>query len=395
VISDRTARVVVFAKTLAACAAYAAAIFLADSVYFARRFRARELSIGVSVAFVQCAVIFCMLTFSFLKKWIEQVRDRNAERLRPRIRELLAKYAAQSVRPGHFIELSQTNPSAVEACLLESLRAVRGSGRQAISRFAGEIGLHLKWQKEYGSRHISRRKNAVARLALLSRDLSGDTLRRALADPDESVRLHTARAVLQNCHPGEAGEIFRLAVEGSDITRIILSEELRPYILELVTEAIPAMLGSPDSKKVLATLEILDAWGKFLPLTGIYPLLRNHSAPVRAAAFRLLTLVPRLDSLNAEILHGVSDSDPAVCCAAAGAAASVGLQAAVPELARCLHQNDPRTAPSAAQALARLGEEGCRMLERETLNGSPLASAVALEALESARTSRLEMVGAS
>ena len=45
--------------------------------------------------------------------------------------------------------------------------------------------------------------------------------------------------------------------------------------------------------------------------------------------------------------------------------------------------------------LARLGAEGCRMLERETLNGSPLASAVALEALECARTSRFEMVAAS
>ena len=394
-ISERTARVVVFAKTLATCAAYAAGIFLVDSLYFAKRIRTRELSIGVAVAFVQCAVIFCMLAFSFLKKWIEQVRDQNAERARPEIRELLAKCAASSVSPGHFLELSRTDASAVEECLLESLRAVRGSGRQAISRLAGEISLHRKWQGEYASRHIFRRKNAVARLALLSRDLSGDTLRRALSDPDESVRLHTARAVLQNCHPGEAGEIFRLAVEGSYITRIILSEALRPYVLELVTEALPAMLGSSDLKKVLATLEILHAWGKFLPLTGIYPLLRHHSAPVRAAAFQVLTLVPRLDSLNTEILHGVSDADPAVCCAAATAAAAVGLQAAVPGLARCLHESDPRTANAAAQALARLGAEGCRMLERETLNGSPLASAVALEALECARTSRFEMVAAS
>jgi len=395
VISERQARVAVFAKTVATCAAYAAGIFLADSLYFAKRIRARELSIGVAVAFVQCAVIFCMLAFSFLKKWVQQVQDRNAERVRPRIRRLLGQYSAGNVSPEHLLELSRTDASAVEECLLESLRAMRGSGRQVISRLAVETGLDRKWQKEYGSNHISRRKNAVARLALLSRDLSGETLRLALADPDESFRLHTARAVVQNCHPGEAGEILRLAVEGSDITRIILCEELRPYILELVTDAIPAMLGSPDTKKVLATLEILHAWGKFLPLTGIYPLLQNHSAPVRAAAFRLLTLVPRLDSLNAEILHGVSDPDTTVCCAAATAAADLGMHAAVPELARRLHQDDPRTASAAAQALARLGAEGCRMLERETLNGSPLASAVALEALESARTSRLEMVGAS
>ena len=393
--SARAARFVVFAKTLAACAAYAGAIFLTDSFYFARKIRTRELSIGMAVAFVQCAVICCLLAFSFLKKWIEQVRDRNAERVRSRVRELLAQYAASSGTSRTLVELARTHPGAVEECLLESLRAVRGSGRQFISRLAGEIGLHRKWRKEYRSRHRSRRKNAVARLALLSRDLSGDTLRLALADPDESVRLHTARAVLQNCQPGEAGEIFRLAVEGSELTRIILSEELRPYVLELLTEAIPAMLESADSKKVLATLEMLHAWGKFLPLNGIYPLLRSHSAPVRAAALRVLTLVPRLDSLHAEILSGAGDPDPAVFCAAAAAASALGVLAAVPELARRLHQNDPRTAPSAAQALARLGAEGCRTLEQETLTGSPFASSIALEALESVRTSRLEMVAAS
>jgi len=73
-------------------------------------------------------------------------------------------------------------------------------------------------------------------------------------------------------------------------------------------------------------------------------------------------------------------------------AAKFGISNALPQLVRCLHDRDAATAAAAAEALARLGSEGCRILEQEMITGSALAASAALEALQRLQTAPAETV---
>jgi len=384
-------RAMVVARSLAFSAVYVSSIVLLHRLYLARTVRSRELAAALAIAFVQCAAIVTMLSFSFCSKLWRQIRASRGAHVRPYIRELLAMHAAGNDRRDEIRRLWLTENREIESCLVEFLSMVRGSGRETLSELAAGLDLIGKWQAEYRSRNINRRRHAGARLALASREFAAKTLRTALADADESVRLHTARAMLQNCHPGEAADVFRLAVSGSLVTRAILTEDLRPYALELSHDAILAELFSADVSRIVAVLEMLRAWGKFLPLPQVYALVRHPDRRVRAAALRVLPEVPRLRHFEAEILHALRDPLEEVRSAAAVAAARMRVEAALPALAQSLHEDRPQMAAAAAWALAQFGREGCQVLEQETFTGSPLAASVALEALERVHVSSYEM----
>ena len=213
-----------------------------------------------------------------------------------------------------------------------------------------------------------------------------------MTDPDESVRLHTARHMVSNLQPGELPQVFNLVVNGSLVARMVLAEDLRPYALDLAQEAIPAVLQGGEPRSTRAALDVLRAWGKFLPLPQVYPLLRHPDAGVRVAALLVLPLVPRLPQLESEVLHALNDPVEAVRAMAVRIAAKLGISNALPQLVRCLHGQDAGTAAAAAHALANLGPDGCRILEQEMITGSALAASAALEALQRMQTARTQTV---
>jgi HEAT repeat protein len=261
-----------------------------------------------------------------------------------------------------------------------------------MSQLATDLGLIERWRRQYRSWNTADRTRAVINLASVSRRLSAQVLHLALLDSDESVRLHTARAMLSNLEPGELAQVFGLAVNGPLVTRMILAEDLRRYALELAEEAIPAVLTCGVSGPVLSALQMLRAWGKFLPVSEVYALLRHPNPAVRAAAFDVLPLVPQAEPMKTEILHALNDPSEEVRSAAARAAAGRRVYEAVPLLARQLQQSPTVAALAAASALADLGADGCRILEEETIAGSPHTASVALEALERVRISSVEAV---
>lgn len=350
--------------------------------YLVPRMASLALSAAVAVAFVQCATIVAMLGISFLLKLMRQFREARAARVSPRIRELLALHAAGNDRAAEIGRLRRVYPRELEQSLVEFLRMVRGRGCETLSELAADLGFIQKWRRDYRARGISRRKTAVAHLALVSRRFAGPALLGALLDDDETIRLHAARAMLGNADPAELAQIFELAVNGSRVTRMVLAEDLRPHALELAKEAIPAALTSDAPARVLAALDILRAWSKFLPLPQVFGLLRHSDPAIHAAALDVLPFVPRLAQLEAEVLSALNHPAEEVRSAAARAAASIGVTQAVPLLAHRLQDRDPRTAAAAAHALAHLGSDGCRILEQEMLTGSVLAASAALEALQ-------------
>ncbi|MCU1272894.1 MAG: hypothetical protein JWO48_325 [Bryobacterales bacterium] len=390
--SERITRVAVFSKTVAFSLSYALVIWLFERFYLSSRITSRALSMAVAVAVVQCAAITAMLGFSFFTKLVRQLRTSRAERVKPRLRELLALQAAGTDGIDEIRRLWNMYPREVEECIVEFLRLVRGRGREALSRCVIDLGLIEKWQRQYRSWNAATRASAVVNLASVSRRLSAHVLHLALLDRDESVRLHTARAMISNLEPGELAQVFGLAVNGPLVTRMILAEDLRRYALDLAKEAIPAVLTCGVSGPVLSALQMVRAWGKFLPLSEVYPLLRHPNPAVRAAAFDVLPLVPQAEPMKTEILYALNDRFEEVRSAAARAAATIRVYEAVPLLARQLQESHTTTALAAASALADLGADGCRILEEETIAGSPLTASVALEALERVRIASVETV---
>jgi hypothetical protein len=387
---EKSIRIAVFSKTLAFSLTYLLAIVVIHRFYLVPRMPSRALSLAMAIALVQCAAIGVMLGFSFVWKLAGQWQAARAASVLPRIRELLALQAAGSDGGAEIRRLAKTHRREFEQCLLECLHIVRGQGREALSQLAADLGWIQKWHQQCRSWSAPERKNAIAHLTLVSRTLASEVVRAALLDRDESVRLHTARAILRSPETGEVTQVFRMAIGASLMTRWILAEDLRPYALELARDPIATVLASAAIQPVLATLEIVRAWGKFLPLPELYPLLRHGDPAVRAAAVSLLPLVPRLPQLESNVLDALQDSEEQVRSAAARTAAALGIQSALPLLARCLHDSDARTAASAAYALAQLGTEGCHVLEQEVLTDSFLAATAALEALERARSSPAE-----
>jgi len=372
--------------------AYVLVIVVFHRWYLAPRMTSLALSVAVAVALVQCATIVAMLGISLLLKLTAQFQEARSARISPRILELLALHAAENGRAAEIERLRRIYPRLVEQCLVEFLRMVRGGGREALSELAADLGFVQQWRRDSRGRGISTRKTAVAHLALVSRRFAGPALLGALQDDDETIRLHAARNMIRNADPAELAQIFGLALNGSRVTRMVLAEDLRPHALELASEAIPAALTSGVPSRMLAALDVLRAWSKFLPVPQVYGLLRHSDPAIHAAALDILPFVPRLSPLEAEVLSALNDPAEEVRAAAARAAASIGITSAVPLLSHRLHDQDPSTAAAAAHALAHLGSEGCRILEQEMLTGSLLAASAALEALERTHFSPAETV---
>lgn len=389
---ERAGRIAVLSQTLAFGMAYILAIVSLHRFYLTPRVASRELSLAMSVAIVQCATISTLLAFSFCKKLARQFRESRSARVSPAIREFLGRHASGADHVRDLRDLRVAYPREVERCLVDFLRMLRGGGRERLAQLAVDLLVVQQWQRQFRSGNLARRKSAVANLALLPREFAGGVFQKALSDPDEAVRLHTARHMVSNLQPGELPEVFHLLVNGSLVTRMVLAEDLRPYALELALSALPAVLEAAEPRSTRAALDVLRAWGKFLPLPQVYSLLRHRDPHVRSAALLVLPLVPRSPQLEPEILHALNDPVEAVRGMAVRIAAKFGISTALPQLVRCLHDPDAATAAAAADALARLGPEGYRVLEQEMITGSSLAASAALEALQRVQTAPVESV---
>ena len=108
---------------------YVLAIVSLHRFYLMPRVTSRELSLAMSVAFVQCATIMTLLVFSFCKKLARQFRESRAARVSPAIREFLGRHASGGDHLEDIRDVRVAYPHEVEQCLVEFLRMVRGEGR--------------------------------------------------------------------------------------------------------------------------------------------------------------------------------------------------------------------------------------------------------------------------
>jgi len=387
--SERLGRAFIYLQTLGVALGCALSVYLVDRFYVRRHISDAGLAFGYAFCLTEGSMILILLALSVVIKYVRHRRDLRFERVQPLIVAGASAHLSGADRCAELRAFRRRYPREVEQCLSELLLRVRGVASVRLTSLTAELGLVNSWKRQARSRLVSKRRDAITRLGLLAGDAARDALVQALDDPHDEVKLEASRALISAGGMAEVAAVFRTALRDSLLVRAILTEALRPYAPLLCESAVPDALAGKDARTVRIALEIVRAWRKSMPLAGVQPLIRHTDGAVRAAA---LAIVPQLASpreLEPDLLECLADEEESVRAAAAGAAGEMRLASALPALEACLHRGGPDATISAAYAIARIGEQGWRILEKLILGSRSPAADAALEALEQARSERL------
>ena len=383
--SERFGRGMIYLQATGVAVGYVGSVLLVDALYVHKHITDTGLSFGYAFVLVEGGVIGSLLALSLVIKYVRHQGDRRWERMRPVIVERVSTHLAGTDASAELKAIGRRYPREVEEAMAELLLRVQGTARGRLSELAASLGLVERWKRRYGSPIAAKRREAISRLGILEGKLATDTLVLALSDANDEVKLEASRALIGTSGEAELRAVFRTALRDSLLVRAVLTESLRPLAARLYSAAVPEALESEDARTVRIALEVVRAWAKAMPLAQVAPLIEHADAGVRAAA---LAVVPQLlnpRACEAQILHCLEDAAEPVRAAAAEIAGRLRLASAIPGLQRVLEEAGAEATVAAAYALARIGEAGCRILERQVLNARNGSAYAALEALEAER----------
>jgi hypothetical protein len=215
--------------------------------------------------------------------------------------------------------------------------------------------------------------------------VAGDLLLAALDDADEEVSLSACRGLVLGGGESQIEELFALAIRPNLLTRIVLTEELRRHALALAAGPVRKALRSGDVRKEHATLEILAAWERAIPLEELREFLEHRDRDVRVLAFRLAAFVSVNFESRLALVRSLHDADAEIRGLAIIAVGRQKMTEAIPELALRLRREGLEQARLAAAALAALPPLGWRTLEELSASDNPATAVAAGEALARAR----------
>jgi HEAT repeat protein len=339
---------------------------------------------------VYAVIIFALFGAALVRglRWKEQTRRTGVQL--PQIRVALVEYLAgkEDLEPlRRFLKLSRND---LLTAILSFQNAVAGSARDRLCGLAIDLELLDEWRREVRSRDIARRRAAFAVISFVyayepCRRAVGDLLGDSLEDRDWEVRVCSAQALARFGSPVEIVVVFRIAAKENLLTRILLAEPLRAHALVLSTAAVPDELRSGDVARILATLQIVVAWERALPLAGLDEWILHPDREIRIQALRAAPLVTASRANESAVMQSLADPDPEVAMAAAAAAGRLRIQAAIPSLVQCLSSGNAALARTAAAALAALPPQGWQTLEELAASGGPTTGSLAADALRRVR----------
>jgi hypothetical protein len=331
-------------------------------------------------------IIFSLFGAALIRGLRWKKLTRRTAVLLPQIRASLVDYLAgkEDLEPlRRFLRVSRSD---VLNAILSFQNAVSGTARDRLCGLALDLDLLDEWRREIRSRDVARRRAAFAVISFVyayepCRRAVGDLLADSLEDRDWEVRVCSAQALARFGSPAEVVAIFRMAARENLLTRILLAEPLRPHALELSTATVPDELRSGDVARILATLQIVVAWERALPLSGVGELMLHPDREVRIQALRAAPLVSASRENESAVMQSLADPDPEIAMAAAAVVGRLRIKAAIPSLVQCLSGGNPPLARTAAAALAALPPQGWQTLEELAARGDPTTVNLAADVL--------------
>jgi HEAT repeat protein len=342
--------------------------------------------LGASILFLLALLLVAMHRNGSLR-----ARRAASAEVRPALRAALVEFLAGGTDDSLLRRDIRTHSSDIAASILLFQTTVGGSARDRLCALALDLGLVRQWCAESASRDVVRRRGAFANLAFAfayepCRRQARDLLVDALVDGDEEVRLSACRGLALAGGEAEIEDLFELAIRPNLLTRIVLTEELRFHALTLAARPVRDALRSTDVRRVRATLEILVAWERAIPLEELREFLDSRDREIRVLALRLASFVTVDSESRLALMRALQDRDSGVRELAIIAIGRQKMAEAIPELALCLQREGLEQARHAAVALAAMPPEGRKILEELSANPNPAAALAAREALARVRT---------
>jgi len=349
-----------------------------------------EFSIAGILLGFYCLLMLSLFLVALLRGLAWRRRSVVSATLLPEIQEALVDHLAGSPDLTAIQRLTRTSRRDVADVITGFQGTVGGSALDRLCDLALSLGLVHDWVKDAHSRDSVRRRTAFARLSFVSayepcRRVTGELLFQAQNDSDPEVRLWACRSVILAGTGQQIEAVFDLAVSGSLLFRILLTEALRRHAAPLCEHAVPEVLRSQDSRRILGVLDILVAWERAIPVDNLHDLLEHRSKDIRIQALRLAPLVPLAPENRAAIVHALTDTDAEISTAAALSAGRLQIEEALPLLARMLRLAPAELARTAAAALAEMPPRGWQALEELSASSNPVTAAAAAGALGRAR----------
>lgn len=299
--------------------------------------------------------------------------------------------------------LTEDDRNDIRDMIEDLVRMVRGAAREHLLQLVNELGgcetfgeilesggkrrsqsgaIPVDWFLPRGWGDEDHRLRAVAGLALFDDPRADKALRAGLADRSPRVRLAAAQALVD----AGAEESLGALIEHLGIGEEIRSRAMREIFRELAPRRTLEMLDLlsadvPDTVKVLALYGLAGTRDPAL-LRAIAVQAGSPAVDVRAEAMRALATIGHPGAAPT-VLTGLTDESWVVRAQAAICAGTIGLVEAVPALVSLLADGEWWVRFRAARALAQIGGDGLRTLERLAAEPGP-ASEIAATVLAEA-----------
>jgi len=376
--TSESSRVRVWVSITLMVAVYVAAVFwIYRASEGASESIARLLPLAMGMAVVPLVLVILLAIFSMIAKSVRYAARVRAAGISPEIRDTLASVAAGDGDLERLRWLARHHPRPFEIIFTEFLASVTGQVSSELGILAVELGLAERWRQATGSRNLLVQKTALANLGRIGQPID----LRLLRHPMEQTRIEAACAALAAGAPDAPAQVYEMLPDQSLLGRIRLADSLRPFATEISERYLAEGLRSGDSRRARASVDLLRAWERWIPIASFSSLVAGRDIDLRLAALPALRFAsPTEQEAQQEIVRLLELPDERAHVPAAKAAAHLGISASLPLLLNQLRRDGPLAALAAAQALASLGSEGRDLLENEIYSSA--RPQYALQALE-------------
>jgi len=338
---------------------------------------ARLVPLATGLAVVPLVLVTLLAIFSMLAKSIRYVARVRAVSISPEIRNTLASVSIGDGDRERLRWLSQHHPRPFEIIFTEFLSSFSGQINLALGILAVELGLAERWRHSSRSRNFLVQKTALANLGRIGHAIDP----RLLRHPVEQTRIEAACALLASGSADAPAQVFKMLPDQSLLGRIRLADSLRPFATEICERYLADGIRSPDARRARASVDLVCAWERWIPIEGFSRLVTERDIELRLAALPALRYAcAREQEAASEIVELLEYPDERVHGPAAKAASDMGISESIPLLVKQLRGDGPVSALAAARALADMGSEGRDLLENEIYSSA--GPQYALQALE-------------